>query len=161
MQWTREWWSMNILKADTLRSKKFPKKTNSWLHWGFSNCTFHRRGLIDRGALYSPPQTWRNPESKQESDWKVAFFERSYTVCFSSDKDAKGMKNVLRVPKFLKIIFSKRSETWFAPPGTPEGQKILSVWLSHKKNTKNASFFESGRGHPRCYQHIIWLFGSS
>ena len=33
-------------------------------------------------------------------------------------------------------------------PGTPERQKILSVWLSHKKNTKNASFFKSGRGHP-------------
>ncbi len=109
----------------------------------------------------SPPQTWRNPESKQESDWKVPFFERPYTVYFSSYKDAQGMKNVLRVPKFLKIIFSKRSETWFAPPGTPERQKILSVWLSHKKNTKNASFFKSGRGHPRWYQHIIWLFGSS
>ena len=109
----------------------------------------------------SPPQTWLNPESKQESDWKVTFFERPYTLCFSSDKDAKGMKNVLRVPNFSKIIFSERSDTWFAPPGTPKAQKILPVWLFLKKHTKNGSFFELSDGHPRCYQHIIWILGAS
>ena len=107
----------------------------------------------------SPTQTWLNPESKQESDWKVTFFDQSYILCQSSDEDTEGMKNVLQLPKISKIIFSERSDIWFAPQGTPKLQKILSVWLPHQKHSKNCSFFELDYGYPRCYQHIIWVWG--
>ena len=70
------------------------------------------------------------------------------------------MKNVLQLPKISKIIFSERSDTWFAPQGTPKLQKILSVWLPHQKHSKNCSFFELDYGYPRCYQHIIWVWGA-